>query len=390
MERGGVAAIVAVLVGGGVLLGMAALAVNVGNIMFERRQLQNGADAAAHELADLCAQDVTACDVANTTTMNRIGSLNSANAADGTSALNTARAGVDSGVCGRVPTGANIPACPADALDRPASDWTECPALPSAWASGTAPYVQVYTQTATSTSTGVLDSVLGFADSSPVACARVGWGSITSASTLPLTFANCEVPAPDPPDAEPHDVGYGIETSLPLKYGRDEGCSEDTAPSGGDFGGGFGWLNDPDSDCVVDSAVPGWVDADTGVGAGTPCIPDLNIGDVYLIPVFTCFSDSDAGDDDPCVPGSPSGTNVYYYISRYVAFELTNFKLTSTGGWEVSVAPPSPGMRECTEESLDNKCLVGKFVEDYVDPTGEVDPTSPGGGDGPYALQPIG
>ena len=61
LERGATAAIVAVMLAGGVLLGAAALAVDVGNMMFERRQLQNGADAAAFKLAEICDDDVTQC-----------------------------------------------------------------------------------------------------------------------------------------------------------------------------------------------------------------------------------------------------------------------------------------------------------------------------------------
>ncbi len=53
--------IVAVVLGGGVLLGASALAIDVGNMMFERRQLQNGADASSQKLAQICAKDLTKC-----------------------------------------------------------------------------------------------------------------------------------------------------------------------------------------------------------------------------------------------------------------------------------------------------------------------------------------
>ena len=50
-DRGAVAPLVAILMAGGVVLGMLTLSVDVGNIMWERRQLQNGADAASLALA---------------------------------------------------------------------------------------------------------------------------------------------------------------------------------------------------------------------------------------------------------------------------------------------------------------------------------------------------
>ena len=46
-ERGAAATIVAVLLGLGVVFGVMALAIDAGGLFLERRQLQNGSDAAA-------------------------------------------------------------------------------------------------------------------------------------------------------------------------------------------------------------------------------------------------------------------------------------------------------------------------------------------------------
>ena len=54
-DEGAVTMIVAVVLAGGVLLGMAALTVDVGLIHAERRELQNGADAGALAVAQQCA-----------------------------------------------------------------------------------------------------------------------------------------------------------------------------------------------------------------------------------------------------------------------------------------------------------------------------------------------
>ena len=54
-ERGVVGVIVAMLLGAGVLTGMAALVLDIGQIYQERIELQNGADAAALGVAKSCA-----------------------------------------------------------------------------------------------------------------------------------------------------------------------------------------------------------------------------------------------------------------------------------------------------------------------------------------------
>src|SRR4029450_2782815 len=60
-DAGAVAVIVSVLVGTGVILGTLALSVDIGAIMSERRELQNGADASSRALAQLCAKKDPAC-----------------------------------------------------------------------------------------------------------------------------------------------------------------------------------------------------------------------------------------------------------------------------------------------------------------------------------------
>jgi Flp pilus assembly protein TadG len=54
-DRGVIGVLVAVLLGGGVLLGMGALVIDVGQIYQNRAELQNGADAGALAAARQCA-----------------------------------------------------------------------------------------------------------------------------------------------------------------------------------------------------------------------------------------------------------------------------------------------------------------------------------------------
>lgn len=66
-EHGAVASIVAIMLAGGVLLGMGALVVDVGQLYVEREQLQTGADAASWKIAMACAKTPATCTSANHT-----------------------------------------------------------------------------------------------------------------------------------------------------------------------------------------------------------------------------------------------------------------------------------------------------------------------------------
>jgi Flp pilus assembly protein TadB len=60
-DTGAVAILVAVLLTGGVLLGTAALVIDVGNLYAKRDQLQNAADAAAWAVAQSCISTPVSC-----------------------------------------------------------------------------------------------------------------------------------------------------------------------------------------------------------------------------------------------------------------------------------------------------------------------------------------
>src|SRR5262249_53487049 len=66
-DRGAVAALVAILLGGGVLLGIGALVLDVGRLYQNRAELQNGADAAALAVAKNCALTISTCSLTNAT-----------------------------------------------------------------------------------------------------------------------------------------------------------------------------------------------------------------------------------------------------------------------------------------------------------------------------------
>jgi putative Flp pilus-assembly TadE/G-like protein len=101
-DRGAVATVFAILLAGGVLLGLLALVVDVGQVYVERGELQSGADAAALAVARACASNAPECRDYDQV---RILAQRYAdeNSSDGVSKLDQ--------VCGFLP--GILPACPA-------------------------------------------------------------------------------------------------------------------------------------------------------------------------------------------------------------------------------------------------------------------------------------
>ncbi len=141
--------------------------------------------------------------------------------------------------------------------------------------------------------------------------------------------------------------------------------------------------------CVASGSVPGWVDAITGVGGGNDCIGGLLVDKVYMVPIFMCVSDTNTYTPLSAADCNPSsGTNTYYYITRFVAFQITGFKLTSTGGWDGHASTTT--RTQCNHDSQDGKCIAGFFVENYQGGEGEADPNSPPGYNGPVVFEALG
>ena len=200
-ERGAVAAIFAILLAGGVVMGMLALTVDVGSIMFERRQLQNAADSTSMALAMNCAKDTTKC----TPALNKpeMISLAGLNAADGLAQL-AVRADAPDGMCGRNTGNLNMPLCASSATNAPIANLAECPPLPSSLTSGQGAltaYVETYSLTkSTATNNTILPSIFSraltgaFTGKSHTACARAAYGPVapTSDIVLALTMSECD------------------------------------------------------------------------------------------------------------------------------------------------------------------------------------------------------
>ncbi|WP_269474637.1 Tad domain-containing protein [Phytohabitans flavus] len=180
-DRGTVAALVAVLLAGGVLLGMGALVVDVGRIYVERAELQGGADAASVAVARAC---VTRPDRCTDGQMSAV--------ADDYAADNAKDGLANATVCGYVPRMSGLSGPIEDCPSGQPDNLTKCfgvrPAKPT-------PFIEVRTTTEVEGGTA-LPPIFGGAvtdtDGATVAaCSRVTWGPVHTAEAE-LGLAICK------------------------------------------------------------------------------------------------------------------------------------------------------------------------------------------------------
>lgn len=410
-ERGGTAVIVAVLLSGGVMMGMLAVSVDLGNITYERRQLQNAADATSLALAAECAGDKStgqpACDP------DEVEDLLGANSRDSLSQYDV-RPGVPGGACARPVAGGTgtLPPCPTTgAID----DLGECPPLPQ-WLidEPLIPYVETYS--ATEVTGGGDELFLPFSrvlaggasgDAGTSACARAAWGAPGNYSaTVPVTFSSCEwkeqtangtnYVKDGPVGAHP---GYGelaagqpawpVGREIAITLHDPNNSSEDCTWNGKDTAGGFGWL-DQEGDCQALVTDDGWAHTDTGNNVPQVCkdvLPTL-WGTVIDIPVFDCIVDSKLqpaavpADCDPTQKQS-SGNNTWYHIEGWAKFYVSGYDLP--GATKASVMP---GGLSC---GSGGKCITGWFLTGQLSAHADIEPPGGGGPDfGTYVVKPAG
>jgi hypothetical protein len=338
-----VASIVTILLAGGVLLGMAALTIDVGQIYAERAELQNGADAAALAVAQGCAED-PACDVST-------GGM-SKTLADG-NAKRDGVAGV-SVVCGSAPAVPALLGCPPNA----GPPLTQClgsvPAGVGGWVEARTETEEVGGGTLLPPSFARALTGNGDYDGTRVAaCARAGWGPPSSAqASLAVTFSRCEwdamtgmgtnyAPAP-PYTSSTYPVSYERALYLHNTSGATS-CPE--GPSGSDLPGGFGWLDS--SGCRATVSAEGWVADEPGVAAPNDCkavLPGL-VGKIIYVPIFVRTN-------------GLTGSNGQYLIDGLAAFFLTGYYLPGLDRSSVA-----SGSKLCKGP---DKCLYGWFTQDII------------------------
>jgi Flp pilus assembly protein TadG len=385
-DSGAIAAIVGMMFAFGIVLGIGALVIDTGSLFFERRQLQNGADAAALSIAKTCAladatgTPCTASAVAPSTVVGLAG----ANATDQKSDV--------ASVCGSAAlsnptTGSNLSAFPTlcPAPSNPAL--VECPST-----SSPAKYVEVRTSTRTANGGTIMPPILAqmlykstYSGETVKACARVGWGPRgASGPTVPIAVSACEwfkatsggnllSLAPPPTSATypqyspfPDSLERALLINAPLLPTTDP-CD---VWQGHDFPGGFGWLaRTPAPDCQATTDANGWVGVITGVGGGTNggCAPIIAgyAGFLLHLPVFDCMSVNKIGPGPtpPC-DNTNNGSNTNFHIQTTVAFFVTAFDIANVTASIDANHPTATAKAACKAYGTGSKCMYGWFVKD--------------------------
>ena len=240
-ERGAIGVIVGMLIGFGVLTGMGAMVVDVGQLYQERAELQNGSDAAALGVAKTCA--LGACDPSVA------GTYADANASN----LTGGSAGV-SLVCG---SGIGLPPCPGGT-----GALTSCPPATSI------NYADVFASPQTAGGSTLLPPVFArallgnssYRGANVVACSQAAWGAPAAATAAAFTIPACEwdqatqqgtafAPPPTyPPNPFPSPSS---DQSLTWSMGGNGGTGCATEPAGADGPGTFSLVNHPRGNCTA-------------------------------------------------------------------------------------------------------------------------------------------
>lgn len=361
-DRGAIGVIIAILVAGGVLLGSAALVIDVGQIYQNRSELQNGADAAALAVARQCELTPGSC--AQATALGTALSYANSNA----SALTQDTAGIDV-VCGS----GGLNSCTSGIFG---NGLTSCPPNPTNGAN----FVDVLTETKLKSGSTLLPPIFArtivgnstYNGTTVKACAQAEWGGSLQSDSLALTLSLCQW----------QDLtgsgGSGFNTPVAVFIkGKAKPCA---GPAGQNMPGGFDWLQQTSSsactasiDLTTDTTV-----TNTGNNVSSACKTSL-FNDVQaaiagkpvtvFVPVFGCNQSAPSW-----CPVTGTGSNAQYYVVGLAGFQIlgyanipglnpdagTNSACTSVGG---------PGGNA--------PCIEGQFAEG-LDPVANQITPSPG------------
>ena len=275
-----------------VLLGVGALTVDLGALYAEKRELQNGSDAAALAVAQDCSLGTCAGTVAGGSATATAVKYADLNARDGTSTVDF--------VCGSAP-GAT-PGLPACADPAPTN------------ITGAAGWVRVRTSTRQSNGSASVPFVLGPVMNSVTsktvhATTTVAWGSLGSFNAAPLIFSLCEYmnfggsinPMTFPSGQRTitfHGVGGTNEAGI-------ETCH--TSPSGQDPGlpGGFGYVEN--TNCIAALIAGGLISPEQGNSFPKGCEPDIWLNNDIVISIFD------------------QEINGHYHVAGFVGFRLLGY-----------------------------------------------------------------
>ena len=337
-ERGVVGVIVAIALGAGVLTGMGALVIDVGQLYQERAELQNGADAAALAVAKSCA--LGACTPA----------VAGQEADDNASSLTGGTEGVAL-VCGS----GSLGSCPAST-----GSLTSCPPAPPAGTN----FVEVFTETQTASGSTLLPPVFGqallgsgYQGTTVGACAQAEWGPPSAASTVALTISACEwdqatqqgaVFASAPPYSQNPLPAASFDQVLMQNPGNGTGCA--TEPAGADGPATFGWAADATGNCTLPITGPTFAES-ADILVTTACLTALQNAQQNQIPILV-----------PVYVSLNTGADTYA-LKGFADFVVTGYNL-APDFFEPDWLNPA---NTCTGTTY---CLTGYFVQGVIPSTG--------------------
>jgi Putative Flp pilus-assembly TadE/G-like len=348
-ERGAVVILVALLLGFGVLLGMAALVIDVGRIYQERGELQDGADAAAIGVAKSCA--LGACNPAVAVSY---ADANASSLTGGTAAAPL--------ICGSD----GMALCPGST-----GAMIDCPDPPP----GGANYVDVHTATQTAGGSTLLPPVFaetllgnsGYRGTTVHACAQAQWGPPAAATTPAVTVSACEwdqatqqgasFPAtpPYPPNQPPAPSADQVLTLTP---GNGTGCA--TEPGGADGPGSFGWVAHPRGNCTAPISGPSFP-ARMRTSVSFSCLLLLQNAQQNQAPILVPVYVSESGNT--------------YTLLGFADFVVTGYHLLGFDGEYFD----APDWLDSTNDCQGTRsCLNGYFVHGVVPFTGSFGSTDLG------------
>lgn len=303
-ERGVVAPITALLMVA--LLGMAAFAIDVGTMYSEHAQLQNGADASALAIAQACAKNAGSGDCTGPAAAAT--SLAGGNALDGTS---------------------NVPVASVNLGARTVEVTTQ-----SRDTSGNNHFSLVFAR------------VLGIETADIRATANAAWGPPGSGGAFPLAFSN-----------KCWDLSGAVSTGQMQKISWKPGITC-TNPSGHTIPGGWGWLEDPDSDCYAVTSVGNAIGSDPGNNKPTQCaailqgwINTINGGGEVKVqfPVF-----------DTATGTGNTGT---FHIIGYATIKIVGWKFGQNGVYEYHNTTAALGNSNLACSGGSDRCIIGQFMK---------------------------
>lgn len=321
--RGAVAVLVAILLGTGVLLGMAALVVDVGQLYQNRAELQNGADAAALAVAKSCAAG--SCD-GSIATATGYASANASSLTGHKAYVNFVCGAAGAGGAGATGT---IPVGTGQCVVAK----TVCPANPPAGQN----YVDVETSTLMPSNSHLLPPVFAetltgnsnYSGSTVYACAQVQWHGPAVGSTVGITLGYCDwaeatstgtsYPPLPPYTTSSTPLPVVINFHDPKGQEGETGCP--SGPAGQTASGNFGWTADPNNNCLLSSSnftlVGGsyTYGGNTGNNTPTDCQSVLSSAQasqtVLYVPVYSSYNGQ--------------GSKATYNLSSLAPFVVTGY-----------------------------------------------------------------